>query len=349
MGNEGPLGATEAGGPQDPGLTLVLTRSDLDGLVTMAEVIAALEIAHADMARGCALQPAPVALSLGSDPGAFLVMPALAARQGLAAVKLLADIPANAGRGLPVQRSVVMLVSQETGACQAIFHGQIPTRLRTAAASALATKHLSRPESRVLGLVGAGDLAVEHVSAICLVRPIARVVVWSRSPQTLARFSAAVAQRHPDLQITAAASPREVVEISDIVCTVTPSRAPLVQGAWFRPGLHLNAVGAPPRPDHREIDGPGMARGRLVLDSLATALHDSGDVVLALAEGALRPDQVTTELGQVILGTAAGRQDADEITLFNSVGLGLQDLAIGSLLIEKARQKGLGLRINLGA
>lgn len=329
--------------------TLLLSRSDMEGLVTMAEVVAAVETAHADIANGLAAQPAAVALGLPSSSAAFLAMPALADRQGLAVVKLLADIPENAAQSLPVQRSVVLLVSQATGAPVAILHGQIPTRVRTAAASAVATRHLSRPDSRVLGLIGAGALAVEHVRSHLEVRPIERVVVWSRTAATLARFTEAVGRDFPDLVVEGAASPREVFAAADVVCTLTPSREPVVEGAWFRPGQHVNAVGAPPRPDHREIDAAGMARARVFLDSTGMALHDSGDLLLAIAEGAITADHVRAELGEVITGAAPGRTSDDDITLFNSVGLAIQDLAIGTLLVARAREKGIGQEIDLAA
>jgi ornithine cyclodeaminase/alanine dehydrogenase len=332
-----------------PRTTLVLSRSDVEGLVTMAEVIAAVETAHADVSTGIAAQPAAVALSLASSPAAFLAMPALADRQGLAVVKLLADIPGNAARNLPVQRSVVVLVSQATGAPTAIIHGQIPTRIRTAAASAVATRHLARPDSRVLGLIGAGDLAVEHVRAVVEVRPIERVLVWSRTAATLSRFSERIRRDFPGLAVEGASSPREVFASSDVVCTLTPSREPIVEGAWFKPGLHVNAVGAPPRPDHREIDSAGMARARVFLDSIEMAMHDSGDVLLALADGAITREHVATELGDVITGAAPGRTSRDDITLYNSVGLAIQDLAIGNLLLARARQHGVGQEIDLAA
>ena len=329
--------------------TLVLSRSDIEGLVSMSDVIAAVEAAHGDVARGTASQPAPTAMSLASSSAKFLTMPSLADRQGLASVKLLADIPGNKVRELPVQRSVLILVSQATGTCAAIIHGQIPTRIRTAAASAVATRHLARPDSRVLGLIGAGDLAVEHVSALLQVRPIERVLVWSRNPGTVFRFTAQVKLNFPGLEIESATSPREVVEGGDIVCTLTPSREPVVEGAWFKPGLHINAVGAPPRADHREIDSAGLARALVFLDSLGTAMHESGDILLALADGAITKDQVATELGQVITGAAPGRTSCDDVTLYNSVGIGIQDLAIGGLILDRARQKGVGLKIDLGA
>ena len=329
--------------------TLVLSRSEIEGLVTMAEVIEAVEAAHADMSRGTAAQPAAVAMKLPSGTGAFLAMPALADRQGLAVVKLLADIPDNLSRSLPMQRSVAFLVSQETGAPVAIFHGQIPTRIRTAAASAVATRHLSRADSRVLGLIGAGDLAVEHVRAMREVRPIERVIAWSRSDTTIARFIERVAQDFPDLELAGAAAPEDVFAGSDIVCTLTPSREPHVKGAWFRPGQHINAVGAPPRPDHREIDSAGMARARVFLDSVPMAMHDSGDLLLAIAEGAISAQETFTEIGDVIAGISPGRASPDEITLFNSVGLAIQDLAIGNLIVARAREKGIGKEIDLAA
>ncbi|MCQ4629779.1 ornithine cyclodeaminase family protein [Shinella sp. CPCC 100929] len=330
-----------------PRTTLVLSRSEIEGLVTMAEVIEVVEAAHADMSNGTAAQPAATAMKLPSGTGAFLAMPALADRQGLAVVKLLADIPDNTARSLPMQRSVALLVSQETGAPVAIFHGQIPTRIRTAAASAVATRHLSRPDSRVLGLIGAGALAVEHVRAICQVRSIERVVVWSRSAATVTGFIERVGKDFPNLVLEAAASPQDVFAQSDIVCTLTPSREAHVEGAWFKPGQHINAVGAPPRPDHREIDSAGMARARVFLDSLPMAMHDSGDLLMAIAEGAITREQASTEIGDVITGAASGRTSPEEITLFNSVGLAVQDLAIGALLVARAREKGVGMEIDL--
>ena len=329
--------------------TLILSRSQVEGLVTMPEVIEAVEAAHADMSRGTAAQPSPGAMSLPSGSGSFLTMAALADRQGLAAVKLLADIPDNASRRLPTQRSVLMLVSKETGFCEAIIHGQIPTRIRTAAASAVATRHLARPDSRVLGLIGAGDLAVAHVAALTHVLPFERVVFWTRNPETAARFAARIADAHPGLDVAAMASPRAVFEDADVVCTLTPSREPIVEGAWFRPGQHVNAVGAPPRPDHREIDSAGMARARVFLDSRATAMHEFGDLLLAIAEGAIAASDVWPEIGDVITGAAPGRASPDEITLYNSVGIAMQDIAIGGLILAKAREKGVGLEIDLAA
>ena len=316
----------------------------------MAEVIAAVETAHADISSGTAAQPSPVALSLNSSSASFLAMAALADRQGLAAVKLLADIPDNASAasaGAAVGAGA--RVARDRGFCEAIIHGQIPTRIRTAAASAVATRHLARPDSRVLGLIGAGDLAVEHVHALLASptdRARARLVANPGHRRALHRTDR---PRLPGLDGGSRGLAARGRRGSDVVCTLTPSREPIVEGAWFKPGLHVNAVGAPPRPDHREIDSAGMARARVFLDSMATAMHDSGDLLLAIADGAITASDVVAELGDVINGAAPGRTSPDDITLYNSVGIAMQDLAIGSLLLARAREKGVGLEIDLGA
>ena len=329
-------------------MTLLLTRSDIDGLVSMADVIEVVELAHADMSQGKSFQPVPTALELPSGSGLFLPMAALADRQGLAAVKFLADIPDNPERGLPIQRSVVVLLSHTTGECEAIIDGQILTRQRTAATSAVAARYLARGDSSVLGLVGAGKLAVEHVRALCEVLPIQRVLVWSRSEATIARFMKDVIERLDSVEVEVLGSPRDVVARSDVVCTLTPAREPVVEGSWFVPGLHINAVGAPPRADHREIDSAGMARAKVFVDSVATAIQKSGDVRIPLAEGVITEDHIRWELGDVIAGSSPGRTGNDDITLFNSVGIAIQDLALGSLLVERARVARVGIELDLG-
>ena len=328
-------------------MTLLLSRTDIEGLVSMAEVIEAVENAHADISRRTAYQPAPITLTLASGSGSFLPMAALADRQALAAVKFLADIPDNATRGLPRQRSVVVLLSQTTGECEAIIDGQILTRQRTAAASAVASRHLARPDSNVLGLIGAGNLAVEHVKALREVLPIKRVLVWSRTDTTIVKFLERARGPLDGVEVEVMGSPRDVVLRSDVLCTLTPAREPIVQGDWFPPGLHVNAVGAPPRPDHREIDSRGMTRAEVFVDSFATAIKKSGDVLLAIADGLITEDKIRRELGDVITGVFPGRTGRDDITLFDSVGIAMQDLAIGNLLLKRARSTGLGVDLDL--
>jgi ornithine cyclodeaminase/alanine dehydrogenase len=332
-------------------MTLILTASDLSALADMEATIDAVETSFADLGAGVACQPAPVSMTLPMSDSRYLILAGASAPRSLVASKLLSDIPDNSARGLASQRSSIILADAETGETLALLDGRVPTRLRTAAASAVATRHLARPESSVLGLVGAGALAVAHAQALASVLPIDTVRVWSRTAETLEGFRRGLETSDHEasgLKVVAAATVREVVESSDVVCTLTPSQTPIVSGRWFNPGLHVNAVGARPRPTDREVDGEAMARSRVVVDSLDTALAKSGDLLLAVEEGAVATTDVAGELGQVLSGSVAGREFSDQITLFDSVGIGLQDLAIGRVLYDAALERGIGLHLDLG-
>lgn len=326
-------------------MTLILTASDLETLADMPATITAVEQAFAAIAKGDAYQPAPTSLHLPSTEGRYILMSGLADAQGLVGSKLLSDIPANVDAGLPGQRSSIVLADQHTGETLALLDGRVPTRVRTAAASAVASRHLARPNSRTLGLIGAGALAVAHVEAMLNVLPIDTVIVWSRSRTTVEAFRAKIGM-YP-VEVVAAASVQEAVEGADVLCTLTPSVDPLVRGEWFLQGVHVNAVGARPRPTHREIDSEGIARSSLFVDSIETAVEKSGDLLMAVSEGGVSLDHVRGELGEIIVGRIPGRRSETEITLFDSVGIGMLDVAIGRLLYDAALQKGLGHAVNM--
>lgn len=325
-------------------MTLILTHSEISRLLDRDQIRKAVEQAFAGLALGEYHNPAPRGLAL---PDRAVALPMVATGAGRTTVKLLSDVPANRERELPTQRSTIMVTSAVTGECVAILDGRAITAARTAAASAVATDHLATSSASTLGLIGAGNLAVEHAYSIAAVRNLTQIVVWSRSAETLATFR----QQTADLGIPVqdAALPVDVFGAADIVCTLTPSKEPIAFGEWFRPGQHINAVGAPPRPDHREIDAEGMNRARLVVDSAPTVLAKSGGVLLAINEGVITADDASTELGQVVAGQAVGRRSESDITLFESVGLGLQDLVTAGLVIELATERGIGTTINFSS
>ena len=150
-------------------------------------------------------------------------------------------------------------------------------------------------------------------------------------------------------QIQVATSPQDVVASSDILCTLTPSSTPVVLGEWFHPGLHVNAVGSPPRPDHREIDTEGIRRSRVIVDSFNVASRESGNVLIPLAEGAISESHFSDELGHVLIGERTGRAGPEEITLFNSVGLAIQDVVTIRLVLAAVRDQGLGIHVDLAS
>lgn len=204
---------------------------------------------------------------------------------------------------------------------------------------------MARADASTLGLVGSGKQAWAHLQAVRSVRPIDAAVIWSRDPARAGEL--ALRCRDAGVPARVASSPRAVVEASDIVCTLTPAVDPVLQGAWLRPGQHLNVVGAPPRPDHREIDVETLRRARIVVDDRQVALAESGAVRAALAAGALDEKDLDADLGEVIAGKVVGRSDQDQITLYNSVGVGIQDVAVARLVIDEARRLGLGTEIDL--
>jgi alanine dehydrogenase len=322
-------------------MTLILTHSQISALLDRDQVRKLVEQAFAGLASGEYTNPAPVGLAL---PDRGVALPMVATGGGRTAVKLLSDVPGNLERALPTQRSTIMVSSAVNGECVAILDGRAITAARTAAASAVATDHLATPSASVLGLVGAGNLAVEHAHSIAAVRDLSRLVVWSRSHETAARFCERTLSLGVPVEL--AAAPAEVFTAADMVCTLTPARQPVAFGRWFRPGQHINAVGAPPRRDHREIDADGMKRARLVVDSTATVLAKSGGVLLAIDEGVITPQDAGRELGSVITGHVVGRRSTSDITLFESVGLAVQDLATAGLVIEQAVAQGVGTTIS---
>ncbi len=313
---------------------ITMTAVDVERLLTLESLIPAIEAAHREHALGGASAPAPLMLSSASTDTHVLAMAASSAHLGRSVVKTMTDTPSNVTRGISTQRSTILLLDDAEGTPLALVDGVSVTRLRTAATSAVATSLLARAGARTLTLLGAGALAPLHARAICLVRDIDRITIWNRGRERAEALADALRRDGRDVRV--AETPEAAVRDGDVICTLTPSADPVLAGRWLSPGQHLNVVGAPPRADHREVDGVAMSRSRVVVDSVANTMAKSGDALLALAEGAIHQESLTTELGEVAAGLKPGRRSADDITLFNSLGMGLQDLAATDLLYREA-------------
>jgi ornithine cyclodeaminase/alanine dehydrogenase len=326
-------------------MTLILGRDDVRSLISMPAVIEQVQRAHAELNSGRVDQPTRVTVKLDGSPNAILPMTATIPSLGAAGLKLLSIFPTNAERSLPVLNAAVMLVDPQTGRCDALLEGGVLTAFRTAAASAVATRFLAREDVSTLGLIGAGIEARTHLDAMLCVRPsLARVLVWSRTRRTSERFAADMADRPIDIIVVD--SPEEATGPSDILCTLTPSKDPIVHGRWFSPGLHVNAVGT-----HwiasREIDTEAVIRSRVVVDSWDANQAECGDLMIPVAEDAITIDHFRDELGDVVNGTRPGRQGPEEITMYQSVGLAIQDVATGILLVQQAREGSVGTDVPL--
>jgi alanine dehydrogenase len=302
----------------------VRTRADLPGLIDC------LERAFRD---GATVPPRAILdIPGGSGDGQFLVMPAFAP-DGSAAVKLVTYLPGNAGRGLPTVQAAIVAFS-EGGTPVAVLDGTTVTRLRTAAASALASKYLSRADSSRLTLAGTGALAPWMAAAHAVVRPIERIDVWGRRAERVAATVEAVRELVKSrVEVRAAPSLDESVRAADIVTCATSSPTPLVEGRWLKPGSHVDLVGSF-TPSTREADDEAVRRARIFVDTFEGALAEAGDLVDPIARGVIGRERVEAELADLVRGRVAGRQTVEEITLFKSVGTALEDLAAAWLLLE---------------
>ena len=263
---------------------------------------------------------------------ALLLMPCWRAG-GLLGVKLVSVFPGNGERGLPAVSSSYLLCDGETGRHLALIDGTEITGRRTAAASALAGSFLARPDSRTLLVVGSGHIGGLMPAAWASVRPIARVLVWNHRPVGAEQLAARL--RADGLDATATAELESAARDADVISCATLSRVPLIRGAWLRPGTHLDLIGGF-TPAMRETDDEAVRRACVFIDTEA-ALAEAGDLLDPLASGALRRQDIAGHLTGLCRGQVQGRRSADEITLFKSVGSGLEDLAAASLAYQDSR------------
>ncbi|MCI0657487.1 MAG: ornithine cyclodeaminase family protein [Acidobacteria bacterium] len=287
-------------------------------LLRMVDLIPAMEGALADLSSGKAVQPVRVVVPVKDHQGFFGVMPAYDKALG---AKLVTFYPNN--QGIPTHHAMIQLFRPETGEPLAMMDGRLITEMRTAAASAVASKLLARPEAPVLAILGSGVQAHSHLEALRLVRTFREVRVWS--PRNARSF----AEQHG---VSAAGSAEEAVRGAGVAVVATSSRTPVLHGEWLAAGTHINAVGAC-RPDWRELDDDALRKSRLYVDSREAASRESGDV---MAGG-----NIVAEIGEVLSGARPGRESAEEITLFKSVGVAVEDVIAADLVYRKAVESGI--------
>lgn len=327
---------------------LILSRADLEGLLVPADVIDALEAGFRLAAAGHCEVPARSAIAGGND-GVLLLMPATVrpGAHGAPALgaKLVSVYPGNRARGCPTLYASYVLMDAETGRPEALLEGAFLTGLRTGATSALAARHLARPDVSRVVCFGAGVQAAFQLACLAAVRPLRRVTVVGREPGRAAAFVTAM-RRRLGIEVESADDPRAAVREADLVTCATTSPTPVVAGADLRPGAHLDLVGAF-RPTEREADTEAVRRARVVVDTYAGALAAAGDILLPMQEGAIAREHVAAELAEVVTGARPGRTRGDEITLFKSVGWALEDLVTARLAVERARARHVGVEVAL--
>jgi ornithine cyclodeaminase len=327
-------------------MTLFVGQADVPRLLPMGECIEAVAGALLALARGAAVLPLRQVTRLPDRDGLLATMPGYVGPLGILGVKAITVFHGNEGTPFDAHQGAILLFDDTHGRLLAVVDATSVTAIRTAAASAVATRALAREDAAELAIVGTGVQARTHLEAMLAVRPIRRVRVCGRDAQRARRFADDAALRH-GVPVEAAPSVREAVEGADIVCTVTSSAEPVLHGAWIAAGAHVNAVGACV-PTRRELDTAAVARARLFVDRRESTLREAGDFLIARGEGAVDDAHVVAEIGDVLAGNAAGRLSRDEVTLFESLGLAVEDVAAAAVVLRNAERTGAGTPLDLG-
>ena len=323
---------------------LILTEADVHRLLSMDACIEAMADVLAALARGDALQPLRSILRPPGAPGLMASMPAWRGGPDAAfGVKLVGVFPGNVVQGKDAHQGAVVLFSGETGEPLAFVNASAITAIRTAAVSGVATRLLAPEDAGDLALIGASVQAATHLEAMACVRRLRRVRVASRDPERARAFVARNEKRFA-FPIEAVSTVEEAVRGADIVVTATSSATPVLRREWVAAGAHLNVIGAS-LPDRREVDGALMAAASLFVDRRESTENEAGDYLLALREGAIGAGHIRAELGDILLGRHRGRTSRDEITLFKSLGLAVEDLAAAALVYRRAQEAGEGQRV----
>ena len=322
---------------------LFLNEREVASLLPIGDVLTALESAFRAQAAGQIRMPLRTMASTGD--GLLGAMPAAIAGESAAlGAKLVTFFPGNAATGVHTHQALVALFDPHSGQPQAIMDGRFITEIRTAATSALATRALARPDARVVAILGTGVQARAHIGALSEVMHIDELRVWGRTRAKATELADFAHTR--GLHSRVADTPANACQGAGVVCTCTSARDPIVTALDIEPGTHVNAVGMG-GPTARELPGELMGRATIVVDSIDGAHSESANIILAMHEGQLPAKAALTLLCDVIAGRVPGRQSSDDITIFDSLGIAIEDLVCARLVYERARARDVGTKLNL--
>jgi ornithine cyclodeaminase len=322
---------------------LIVNAEQTRRLLPMAECIDVMDRAMRAASTGAVTTPERIIAPLADGVSYFIAMPGSLAEPPVYGAKIVSLHPGNPAQGRPAVQGFVTLFDGGTGSPVALIDGAEITRIRTAAASALATRELARPDAATHGILGAGVQAASHLEAISCIRGIEQVLVWARELRKARQFAAEQTER-TGLKVAAAENAAEAAAC-DIVSVVTNAPEPVLQGRWLQPGTHFNLVGSH-EAHHREADTEAVTRATVYVDSRRGALSEAGDLLIPIKEGRMSADDIVGEIGEVLAGAAPGRRDGQQITLYKSLGMVAQDLFAAEFVLRQALAEGAGTAIH---
>jgi ornithine cyclodeaminase len=324
---------------------LILNQSDVERLLPMPTCVELMDATFRALANGETILPLRTILRVPTS-NAFAVMPGYINTPPTIGAKIITVFPGNHGTAFDAHQGAVLLFDPNNGSLTAILDATSITTIRTAACSGVATRVLAKKNASTLAILGAGVQGHSHLDAMCAVRPIETLRVWSRN-KTHAEVLAKIGRDKHGLDAAATDSAEEAVRGAEVVCTTTAASEPVLYGDWLAEGAHVNAVGVS-QPHARELDAQTVIRSRLYGDRRESVLKEPGDIIIPLTDGDITPDHIVGEIGEVLIGRVVGRRNDSEITLFKSLGLAVEDLASASHVYAEAVRTNTGTRVDLG-
>ncbi len=326
---------------------LLLNSEEVRNALPMQIAVDAMKAAFAQLSAKEATVPLRNRIDIDEYQGLALFMPALMHKTHDLALKIVTVFPGNVEIGLNTINAIVIVLDPKTGRAQAIMEGGALTAIRTGAASGAATDLLARTDASSVAIFGSGVQARTQLEAVCTVRDIKEVWLYSIDESGAERFIEEMTGKSPiPKKILMAKDPHEAVLNADIICTATTSATPVFDGHDLRPGMHINAVGSF-KPTLREVDDETLLRSYIVVDTIEGAPEETGDLYIPLKQGIIDMGRINVELGEIVLGKKPGRTNNEQITYFKSTGVAVQDAVAANIALELAREKGLGITINL--
>src|SRR5262245_47425566 len=322
----------------------LLTADDVAGLLHFDELIDAMEGALRQFSSGGVEQPVRTVVPM-SDRNVFGVMPAYVRVPGVVGAKLVSVFGGNAALKLPTHLATILMFSPSTGALVSVMDGRVITEMRTAAVSAVSARELARDDAQTLAIIGSGAQARSHLEALVRVFELNQNPVWSPTPDHQMAFITEM-MATTETKLVGSNSAEEAVHGADLVVLATSSSEPVIQNEWVASGAHVISIGAC-RPNQREMDSALIRRGRLFVDSRAAALVESGDIVMGIQQGQFAASHIVGELGEVLTGQVEGRRAPNDITIFKSLGLAVEDVVAADLVYRKAVQQDAGQELEL--
>ena len=316
---------------------LFVNKDRIASLLPMEECIEVLEEMFRSLAARECIQPLRNIMLLPDRSGVLGMMPGYAGKLGVMGIKVITVFHANSEVGLPSHQGVVMLFDAKHGQPLMLFDALEITAIRTAAASAVATRVLSRENSSTLAIIGSGEQAKRHIEAMLLVRNIKQINLWSRSEKNAKQLRNTLLGEY-NIPVQIKKNAQQAVEQADIICTVTASKEPLVMGEWIAAGTHINAVGSS-TPVARELDTAAIIKSTLFADCYESLFNEAGDFLIPKKEGAVADDHVKAEIGEVLSGIKKGREDEEEITVFKSLGIAAEDIFSAYHIYQKIKKR----------